>query len=185
MAKVVLDAGADVNLAAINGVTPLMAAAYAGQAEMAASAARQGRRRRRPRPAEEERDDLRRRRGPHGDRDPADRQGRRSERRLSQRPHRADVGGGLRQDGDGQGAARRRRAHRTEGQPRQDALDMARGPTTIRRRCGCWRPRCRSPDDGAPGATRRGFSAEARGCPQPAAAAPSAPGVRRGRRGRA
>ena len=34
MAKTMLDAGADVNLAAVNGVTPLMAAAFAGQVEM-------------------------------------------------------------------------------------------------------------------------------------------------------
>jgi ankyrin repeat protein len=37
MAKVMLDAGTDVNLPAVNGVTPLMAAAFAGQAEMVAT----------------------------------------------------------------------------------------------------------------------------------------------------
>jgi ankyrin repeat protein len=36
MAKTMLDAGTDVNLAALNGVTPLMAAAYGGQIEFAA-----------------------------------------------------------------------------------------------------------------------------------------------------
>ena len=34
MARFLIDAGADVNVAAINGVTPLMAAAYAGDAEL-------------------------------------------------------------------------------------------------------------------------------------------------------
>src|SRR6185503_12966738 len=34
MARFLVDAGADVNVAAINGVTPLMAAAYAGDAEL-------------------------------------------------------------------------------------------------------------------------------------------------------
>ena len=36
MAKRLLDAGTDVNLAAVNGVTPLMAAAYGGQADIVA-----------------------------------------------------------------------------------------------------------------------------------------------------
>ena len=35
MARTMVDAGTDVNLAAVNGVTPLMAAAYAGEVEMA------------------------------------------------------------------------------------------------------------------------------------------------------
>ena len=34
MAATMLDAGTDINLAAVNGVTPLMAAAYAGQVPM-------------------------------------------------------------------------------------------------------------------------------------------------------
>ena len=37
MANTMLDAGTDVNLAAVNGVTPLMAAAFEGQAEMVAA----------------------------------------------------------------------------------------------------------------------------------------------------
>ena len=47
LAQLVLDAGADVNQAAVNGITPLMAAAFAGQTAMVEAIAGQGRRRRR------------------------------------------------------------------------------------------------------------------------------------------
>ena len=47
LAQTMLDAGADVNLAAVNGITPLMAAAFGGQTAMVAALLAPGRRRRR------------------------------------------------------------------------------------------------------------------------------------------
>ena len=69
LAQLVLDAGADVNEAAVNGVTPLMAAAYAGNVEMTRTLLARGADVAPADRIEEERDDIRGRRRPHGDRD--------------------------------------------------------------------------------------------------------------------
>jgi ankyrin repeat protein len=58
---VLLDAGADVNLAAVNGITPLMAAAFAGQDEIVKRLLAQGANPAASRPPAENGDGLRRR----------------------------------------------------------------------------------------------------------------------------
>ena len=99
MAQTMLDAGTDVNLAAVNGVTPLMAAAYGGQTEMVDAAARA----RAPTSTPSTSSQKNAMTYAAGDGRTEIvvlllAHGRRSERRLSQRPDRAHVGRRLRQD---------------------------------------------------------------------------------------
>ena len=126
-----LDAGADVNQAgdqrrhAADGRRVRRARPTSSPRLLA-----KGAERRPGRPAEEDRDDLRGRRRPHGGRQTLLSRGRRSERSVyRQRPHRADVGRGLRQDDDGRARcsrpARAPTRRTTAARPR---ADIAREP---------------------------------------------------------
>ena len=170
LAQVLLAAGADVNVAAVNGITPLMAAAYGGHTDMVSDPARTRVPRRRDRPAEEERDDLCGGRRTHGRRQAAAGARRRSQRSLRARADRADVGRRVRPRGDDAGAARRRRAIRPEGQSRQERPSTSRARTTSPRQSRSWRARR------AGRRPRSGLSAPARPTPmrasRPSAAKP-------------
>ena len=82
LAQLVLDAGADVNQPAVNGITPLMTAAFSGHTDMAETAAGQGREPGSARSPAKKCDDVCRGRGPHRNRGHAARARRGSERRL-------------------------------------------------------------------------------------------------------